>query len=156
MQSLTKLRKEQLTHSRFTHLQCAECGRTYDKNEIHFYCNHNDCNSPLLAVYDLENAVDWKNLKNRPANMWRYQELLPVQLKRNILTLGEGMTPLLPTRNLARKLGIKHLFIKDESINPTGSFKARGLAMAVSRAKELGIELELEVELVGDWSAHKD
>jgi len=72
--------------------------------------------------------------------MWKYRELFPVQDEANIVTLGEGWTPLLPSERIGPELGLKHLFFKDESVNPTGSFKARGLCMAVSRAKELGID----------------
>lgn len=97
---------------------------------------------PLWVRYDLKSigaATDRDALTRRPPTMWRYRELLPVAADENIVTLGEGMTPLLKCEALGSALGLSDLWIKDESQLPTGSFKARGLAMAVSRAKELGI-----------------
>ncbi|MFQ5554695.1 MAG: pyridoxal-phosphate dependent enzyme, partial [Acidimicrobiia bacterium] len=98
---------------------------------------------PLWVRYDLEavaSAVERADLSSRPATMWRYQELLPVEHETNIVSLGEGMTPLLRCDRLGETLGLRDLWIKDESQLPTGSFKARGIAMAVSRAKELGVK----------------
>ena len=97
---------------------------------------------PLLVRYDLEavgRAVDREALATRAPNMWRYRELLPVERDENVVSLGEGMSPLLACPRLGREFGLKQLLVKDESQLPTGSFKARGLAMAVSRAKELGV-----------------
>jgi threonine synthase len=98
---------------------------------------------PLWVRYDLEAvaaAVNRSDLVGRPADMWRYRELLPVEDENNIVSLGEGMSPLLRADRLGAELGLTNLWIKDESQLPTGSFKSRGLAMAVSRAKELGVE----------------
>ena len=97
---------------------------------------------PLWVRYDLEAigaAVERRDLTSRPPSMWRYRELLPVD-EADVVSLGEGMTPLLRCERLGAALGLKNLWIKDESQLPTGSFKARGLAMAVSKAKELGVE----------------
>ncbi len=96
---------------------------------------------PLWVRYDLDaisSAVDRDTITARPPTMWRYHELLPVDRDENVVTLGEGMTPLLKCHRLGQELGLRDLWIKDESQLPTGSFKARGLCMAVSRAKELG------------------
>ncbi|RMF35352.1 MAG: threonine synthase [Chloroflexi bacterium] len=120
-------------------LECPECQATYDPHQLQTVCR---CGSPLLARYDLERvraALSPDLLADRPADLWRYAELLPVQDPSQIVTLGEGGTPLLRANRLAEALGMSHLYIKDESGNPTGSFKARGLAMAVSRARELGV-----------------
>jgi len=100
------------------------------------------CGSPLLVEYDLAKARrEWnrETLRDRPPDMWRYAEVLPVQHEENILSLGEGFTPLLPASRLGAALGLSRLYIKDESSNPTGSFKARGLCAAVSMARELGV-----------------
>ena len=126
--------------SYLTHLECTACGNTYSAEEAHRTCP--SCGKVLYARYDLEAArreVDRDSLVTRPANMWRYFELMPVWEEENVLSLGEGMTPLLHAGALGAQLGCPHLFIKDESANPTGSFKARGLSAAVSKARELGI-----------------
>ncbi len=122
-----------------THLVCALCGERHEANRLQNLCL--SCGKPLLARYDLERAAKTltkESLAPRRPDMWRYREVLPVINDANIVTLGEGLTPLTRAARLAAKLGLSNLFIKDESINPTGSFKARGLAMAVSRALELG------------------
>lgn len=121
-------------------LQCSGCGRIYSAQEIQTFCP--DCKSPLLAHYNLEAArsrVDRDAIHQRPRGMWRWHELLPVQDPENFVFLGEGDTALLPVPGLGRQLGLSNLYVKDESSNPTGTFKARGLAAAVSKAKELGI-----------------
>lgn len=130
-----------MTTSHLSHLQCSGCGREYDHREIHTFCP--DCQSPLLAVYDLaqtRQSVDRDEIARRPKGMWRWSELLPVLNPENQIFLGEGDTPLLSLPRLEKTLGLSHLYVKDESSNPTGSFKARGLATAVSKAKELGVE----------------
>jgi threonine synthase len=102
-----------------------------------------DCERPLLARYDLSaarEAWDRESLRGREPTMWRYREVLPVQDEGRAVKLGEGYTPLLHARRLGECLGLPHLYVKDEGLNPTGSFKARGLCMAVSRANELGVE----------------
>lgn len=130
-----------MKYSHLTHLKCSGCGKTYSSQEIHTYCP--DCQSPLLSNYDLEHIrahLDRDEISHRPKGMWRWHELLPITNPENIVFLGEGDTALLRVPNLGRELGLSNLFVKDESTNPTGSFKARGLASAVSKAKELGIK----------------
>jgi threonine synthase len=122
-------------------LECSGCHAAYDFNEIHTYCPV--CQSPLLARYDLNSvrsSVDRDSISRRPKGMWRWHELLPVLNANHFVFLGEGDTALLPLPNIGSQLKLSNLFVKDESANPTGSFKARGLAAAVSKAKELGIE----------------
>ena len=120
-----------------THLQCSLCGREYDAGKLQKLCT--DCARPLLVRYDLKaaRARGRDALVTREPTMWRYGALLPVEDR---LSLGEGFTPLLHATRLGEELGLPHLYIKDEGINPTGSFKARGLAMAIGRARELGIQ----------------
>lgn len=130
-----------MTTSYISHLQCSGCGKQYSYQEIHTFCP--ECQSPLLCNYDLlavRQQVDRDEIAGRRRGMWRWHELLPVLAPENMVFLGEGDTALLKAPNLGKELGIANLFIKDESTNPTGSFKARGLASAVSKAKELGIE----------------
>jgi threonine synthase len=123
----------------FSHLVCAGCGTIYRKDEVHTVCRQASCQRSLLAQYDLNQGFDRDLLPFRPANMWRYAEVLPVEAADNIVSLGEGMTPLLGLQHLGGRYQLPYLFLKDESNNPTGSFKARGLSMAISKAKELGI-----------------
>lgn len=122
------------------HLECPRCQTRYQADERVQLCT---CGSPLLARYDLD-AVG-RNLRKemlqaREPSLWRYHELLPVSAPEHIVTLGEGMTPLLPIQRIGAASGLKHLFVKDEGAIPTGSFKARGAAVGVSRAKELGVK----------------
>jgi threonine synthase len=125
--------------SYFTHLECSvPCGaRPYDPRQPQHLCT---CGAPLLARYDLDAARAWdrRSLAGRPANMWRYRELMPLVDGEAPLTLGEGWTPLVHARRLGQELGLSRLFVKDESLNPTNSFKARGLSAAVTRAAALG------------------
>ncbi|MBI5950735.1 MAG: threonine synthase [Chloroflexi bacterium] len=121
-------------------LQCSGCGSMYSAAEVHTFCP--DCQSPLMANYDLSTArryVDRDEIHSRLKGMWRWREVLPVLETQNMIALGEGDTPLLPLPRVGKSLGLTRLFVKDESSNPTGSFKARGLSAAVSKAKELGI-----------------
>lgn len=121
-------------------LRCSQCGRIFDTGRLHTYCT--DCQSPLLPGYDLERAreeLDREEISARAAGMWRWKELLPVEDPASMITLGEGDTPLLKANRLGEDLGFSQLYIKDESLNPTGSFKARGLSAAVSKACELGV-----------------
>ena len=130
-----------MTQSFLTHLECSGCGKHYPHEQIHTFCPL--CQSPLLSLYDLKRAcqsVDRDEISRRKKGMWRWHELLPVLKEENQIFLGEGDTPLLTLPHLERELGLSHLYVKDESSNPTGSFKARGLAAAISKAKELGIE----------------
>jgi threonine synthase len=119
-------------------LDCTKCDKRYPAGQVHHLC---ECGAPLYARYDLERAArDMRpgHLALREASMWRYREVLPVEDPDDRIRLGEGFTPLLPAARLGAELGLPRLFIKDEGGNPTGSFKARGLAMAVSMAKTLG------------------
>jgi threonine synthase len=121
-------------------LVCSSCGQEFNAGQVQTYCL--DCQAPLLAVYDLaaaRHSLDRDEFHLRPAGMWRWRELLPVFDPVNILSLGEGDVPLLPVARLGAELGLSHLYIKEEGQNPTGSFTARGLAAAVSKAKELGL-----------------
>jgi threonine synthase len=125
--------------SYFTHLECSRpCGAgPFDPRERHFLC---PCGAPLLARYDLDAARAWKkeSLVGREANMWRYREMLPLLPGDTPVTLGEGFTPLFHAQRLGHELGLRSLYIKDESLNPTNSFKARGQSAAITRAKALG------------------
>lgn len=123
-----------------THLECSLCGREYKADRLHRMCP--DCARPLLARYGLEaaGALGRETLITREPTTWRYRALLPVQDENKVVSLGEGFTPLLHATRLGEELGLSHLSIKDESLNPTGSFKARGLAVAISRAWELGAQ----------------
>lgn len=121
-------------------LICSACGTSYNPDVIQTYCP--ECQAPLMAQYDLEAArkhLDRDEFIRRPRGMWRWHELLPVHEPVNRITLGEGDTPLLRVPRVGETLGLKNLYVKDESLNPTGSFKARGLAAAVAKAKELGV-----------------
>jgi threonine synthase len=124
----------------FTHLECAsQCGAgPFSPREPHFLCP--SCGLPLLARYDLAAARAWPraSLKDREPSMWRYRELMPLLPGDQPVTLGEGLTPLFHARRLGASLGLDRLFIKDESLNPTNSFKARGQSAAITRARALG------------------
>jgi threonine synthase len=123
------------------HLECSDCGAHYSTREVHTFCP--DCQAALLTRYDLTKArqqLDREAVRARPRGMWRWAELLPVDDPANRITLGEGDTPFLRLPHLESDLGLSHLYVKNESSNPTGSFKARGLAAAISKAKELGIK----------------
>ena len=130
-----------MTQSYLSHLECSGCGKQYSHDKINKFCPL--CQSPLLALYDLKRArqkVDRNEIPRRKKGMWRWHELLPVIQEENEIFLGEGDAPLLSLPHLQKELGLPHLYVKDESSNPTGSFKARGLAAAISKAKELGVE----------------
>jgi threonine synthase len=122
-----------------THLECAACGLRHEARRLHNLCTQ--CGKPLLVRYDLKRAaasLTRESLKEREPDLWRYREVLPVEHDENIVNLGEGFTPLVPASRLGAELGLSQLYIKDEGQNPTQSFKARGMAAAVSMAKELG------------------
>jgi threonine synthase len=122
-------------------LECSGCGKPYDPNQIQRYCA--ECQSPIMALYDLESVrinVDRDALHCRKPGMWRWHELLPVSDPEDVVTMGEGDTPLLDLPRLSRESGLQHVYLKDEGQNPTGSFKARGISAALSKAKELGIK----------------
>lgn len=125
--------------SELTSLECPECRELFNHEQLQTICTK--CDSPLLCHYDLvdyADSLDKEQISSRPRGMWRWHELLPVKNHEFCLTLGEGDTALLPVPRIAAELGIGSVFVKDEGGNPTGTFKARGLAVAVSRAKELG------------------
>ena len=119
---------------------CARCQTRFGLEELLNLC---PCGSPLLVRYDLDKAKTAfvkSSLKGRVASLWRYRELLPLQNDANLVSLGEGYTPLLDAKKLGAELGLRQLWIKDEAQNPTGSFKDRGLSLAISRAKELRVK----------------
>ena len=122
-----------------THLECAACHLDHEARRLLNLCR--ECGKPLLVRYDLEasaRTLTKESLAARRADLWRYREVLPVENDEHIVSLGEGWTPLLRAQRLGSELGTKQLYIKDESQNPTQSFKARGMSTAVSMAKELG------------------
>jgi len=122
-----------------SHLECSGTGKTYPAGRA---TNLSPDGWPILVRYDLDKARDGWNrdwISSGPSNMWRYAPVLPVSKPSNIVTLGEGMTALVRTNTLGAALGAKDLWVKDEGLNPTASFKARGLSCAISMCKELGI-----------------
>jgi threonine synthase len=124
----------------FTHLECSRrCGAPLlDPHQRHHLCR---CGAPLLARYDLDAARGWSrdSVKGRAPDMWRYRELMPLLPGEEPVTLGEGFTPLIHATRLGAKVGLDRLYVKDESLNPTNSFKARGHAAAITRARGLGV-----------------
>jgi threonine synthase len=123
-----------------TAIVCPRCDNHFRVDRLLNLCS---CGSPLMVRYDLKKAaatVTKSSLGGRSATLWRYRELLPVQDDVNVVSLGEGFTPLLEAKTLAQELSLRRVWIKDEAQNPTGSFKDRGLCLAVSRAKELGVK----------------
>ncbi len=127
-----------MLQSTLSHLECPECNHRFPADRVQQFCK--TCNSPLLARYNLGEFASQNKQEEIAAQhgLWRWAGLLPVRKEKFRLTLGEGDTPLLPASNLGSQLGVANLFIKDETGNPGGSFKARGLCVAVSRALELG------------------
>ncbi|WP_347551149.1 threonine synthase [Pseudalkalibacillus hwajinpoensis] len=129
-----------MTFSMISHLSCPKCKETYSPKTIQQLCV---CGSPLLVDYDLEavkKSLTKEDLQDRDQSLWRYHELLPVQDENDIVSFEEGMTPLLPMPALGKVFDIPHLYIKDEGMVPTGSFKARGASVGISKAKELGVQ----------------
>lgn len=123
-----------------SHLYCPKCKKEYSPKEKHQLC---ECGSSLLVAYDLERLkanLTSEDVQSREPNLWRYHELLPVEDPKNVVSLGEGMTPLIKMPKLGKEMNIPNLYMKDEGIIPTGSFKARGATVGVSKAKELGVE----------------
>lgn len=143
--------------SALTHLECSKCGTRYDADAVAQLCT---CGAPLLARYDLEKAartLTREALAARESTLWRYSELLPLRNDANRVSLHEAMTPILPLSRIGPTLGIDSLFVKDEGLLPTGSFKARGAAVGVSRAKELGIRafaMPTNGNAGGAWAAY--
>jgi threonine synthase len=126
-------------YSALTHLECSRCGTRYDAAQVQGTCS---CGSPLLARYDtawVQAEVSPEDIAGRPPDLWRYHELLPVTDSGRVVSLGEGMTPLLALPRLGQAIGMPRLRMKDEGLIPTGTFKARGAAVGVSRAAELGV-----------------
>ena len=124
-----------------THLECANCGGRFAADQVQNLCTA--CQRPLWVKYDLpavKSHFPREALADRPPTLWRYRELLPMRNDAAIVTLGETMTPILETPRLAADFGVRHLAVKDESRLPTGSFKARGMALAISKAKEFGLQ----------------
>ncbi len=129
------------TNSTFSHLECTSCNKIFSKEQLLNLCT--DCSLPIFAHYDLDKAkyeTDKDQLVQRESTMWRYKEMMPVESEENIVTLGEGWTPLVHAERLGELLGFSNLLLKDESLNPTGSFKARGMSAAISQAKEKGVK----------------
>jgi threonine synthase len=143
--------------SYLTHLECARCGDTYDATVLQNLCL---CGSPLLARYDLDGiagAVTKADLAGRTASMWRYAEFLPLDHPEQPVSLGEGWTLVLPLSRLGPALRLANLTLKDEGLNPTGTFKARGASAGVSRARELGattIAMPTAGNAGGAWAAY--
>lgn len=126
--------------SHLHHLECSRCSKEHDASEPQGTCS---CGAPLLARYDLgaiAKSLSPSDIGPRPADLWRYHELLPVCSPRAVVTFGEGMTPMVPLHRAGASMGLPKLVMKDEGVLPTGSFKARGAAAGISRAKELGID----------------
>ena len=141
-----------MSYSFVSHLYCPKCAKTYSSDALINTCT---CGAPLLVDYDFESAKRMftkENLQTRKPNLWRYHELLPIKSVEHVITLGEGMTPIIDCKTTAAKMGLKRLLIKDEGQLPTGSFKARGSAVGVSKAKELGID-ELAMPTNGNAGA---
>jgi threonine synthase len=127
------------SHSHLSHLECSRCGKRHAADLVQGLC---DCGAPLLARYDLTavaDAVTRDDIAGREPTLWRYHELLPVRHADAVVSLGEGMTPLFGLPRLGAAYGLERLLVKDEGLLPTGSFKARGAAVGVSRAVELGV-----------------
>jgi len=140
-----------------SHLECPRCGSRFDHREVVNVCA---CGSPLLVEYDLERvaaATSKDEVAGREATMWRYREFLPVEDRRRIVTLGEGFTPLMPASRLGEGVGLPDLWVKDEGLNPTGTFKARGAACGVTAAGERGVK-EVALPSAGNaggaWAAY--
>lgn len=123
--------------SRLAHLRCTRCGALWERDRRVSVCPAERCGGPLFALYHSVN-LDRGTAAGRPRTIWRWPEMMPIERRENIVTLGEGGTPLLRAQHLGKAAGFSDLWIKDESGNPTGSFKARGLSAAISKAKELG------------------
>jgi threonine synthase len=127
-------------HSALSHLECSRTGTSYDADRVQ---GVSEVGAPLLARYDLDRvraSVTRAEIATRPPDLWRYHELLPVRDPGHVTSLGEGMTPLVPLPRYGGSVGVPHLLMKDEGLIPTGTFKARGAAVGISRARELGVK----------------
>ncbi|MGB4957903.1 MAG: pyridoxal-phosphate dependent enzyme, partial [Saprospiraceae bacterium] len=123
--------------SLYLHLECQQCKTIYSKIEINSYCPK--CTQPLVARYQLHKSTPKDIIHSDRYDMWRYAKLLPIENEDHIVNLGEGWTPLLHLPKSVKKYGLASIWLKEEGLNPTGSFKARGIGMAISKGKELGI-----------------
>ena len=135
-----------------SHLSCPRCGERHDAGELHNVCA---CGSPLLVEYYLDrirSALSREDLGSRRPTMWRYPELLPVRETADLVSLGEGYTPLVPMPRVGRAVGLPDLWVKDEGLNPTGTFKARGASCGISMARALGIR-EVALPTAGNAGA---
>ncbi len=124
-----------------THLECSVCGDRHSPHQLQTVCR--SCGKSLLARYDLDRAkksLSKESLKGEKSSLWKYFPLLPVEKEENVVSLGETMTPVIPLARLRERIKVINLWMKDEGQLPTGSFKARGLGMAISKAKELGVK----------------
>ena len=120
------------------YLQCVKCHEKYDKKEARYRCH---CGQSLEVIYnfnEIKNSISWEKLRQRPFRHWRYREFFPLIKEENSVSLKEGGTPLLKSRNISKELGFEKLFFKCESENPTGSFKDRGTTVEISKALEFG------------------
>lgn len=136
--------------SYLSHLECGYCVKIYESNKIWNLCT--DCGKPLLARYDIDKCklnFTKSVLANRRKTLWRYKEMLPVYNEKYILTMGEGFTPLIKAERLSAEINFENLYIKEEGLNPTTSFKARGLCVAISKAHELGVK-EVSIPSAGN------
>ncbi|MEK4883729.1 threonine synthase [Bacillus sp. FSL W8-1127] len=141
-----------MQYSYVSHLECPKCHEVYSTETVQQLCK---CGSPLLVRYKLNEvkaSVKKEDLQLREMSLWRYHELLPVKHEENVVSLGEGMTPIIHMKRLGEKIQIPHLYIKDEGIISTGSFKTRGASVGVSKAKELGVK-ELAMPTNGNAGA---
>ena len=128
-----------MSYSALSHLVCSRTGARYDADRVQ---GVSESGAPLLVEYDLEQArrtMTRPAIAGRPPTLWRYHEMLPVRDPANVVSLGEGMTPLLSLPRYGARVGVPKLLMKDEGLTPTGTFKARGAAVGVSRAAELGV-----------------
>ena len=128
-----------MPYSALSHLECSRTGASYDADRVQ---GVSEVGAPLLVRYDLEHvrtSVTREEISGRPHDLWRYHEVLPVRDPVHVTTLGEGMTPLLSLPTYGEAIGVPRLLMKDEGLMPTGTFKARGAAVGVSRARELGV-----------------
>nr|NNM89364.1 threonine synthase [Bacilli bacterium] len=129
-----------IPYSFLTHLECSKCGKRYEADVIQQTCHH--CHTPLLARYDLEamkGVITKEEWEKRPQNFWRYHELLPLRDPSFKVSMNEPMSPIVTLPRTAETIGMKQLLAKDEGVLPSGSFKARGASIGISRAKELGV-----------------
>lgn len=135
--------------SLYKNLICSSCGTSYEIDRIQTVCLNAQCTSSLFAQYDVSENVTTDILDTKQNSMWRYAAILPIVKKENVISLGEGLTPLVSIKNLKYNDGDNNVFWKDESGNPTGSFKARGISAALSKAKELNIS-EIAIPTAGN------